>query len=135
MYPAPVIREDYLLRLIKDVADFVRRVMKMRVEQQDPQRALDQIAKGYEDLLGLPPGLADIIDAGTMASLLRTPERIRAAAALSREEGHAYAAMRDPFNATSRYRRAHRLLATAHEADPQPEDDAEIAELARLAGE
>ncbi len=127
-----MIREDYLLRLIRDFADFIKRVIRIRVDEQDPRRALDEIGRGYEELLGMPPGLADVIDARTMAGMLRSADRMRAAAALSREEGHAYRAMGDPLNAVARYRRAHTLYLEARALDPHQEDDANLLELSRL---
>ncbi|HTM21153.1 MAG TPA: hypothetical protein VL172_11610, partial [Kofleriaceae bacterium] len=110
-----------------------KRVMKIRVDENDPERALDEIGRGYEELLGMPPGLADRIDARTMAHMLRRPDKMRAAAALSVEEGHAYKALRDPLHAVARYRRAHELYLEARAIDPRDGDDAALLELSRLA--
>jgi len=128
-----MLREDYLMRLVKQVADFVKRVINTREVEGDNERARDEIQRGYEDLLGLPPGLSDRLDAATMATMLRDPDKMRAAAQLSWQEGHTYKAMRDPLAAFTRYRRAHELYLEARALDPQEQDDAAILELSRLA--
>ncbi len=128
-----MLREDFIIRLIKQVADFVKRVVNTREVEGDNERARDEIQRAYEDLLGLPPGLSDRLDAATMATMLRDPDKMRAAAQLSWQEGHTYKAMRDPVTAFARYRRAHELYLEARALDPQEQDDAAILELSRLA--
>jgi hypothetical protein len=126
-----MIREDYVMRLIQKVAAFVRRIVKGR-EDGDYEGALAEADQAYSDLLGMPPGLADRLDAATMASLLGRADRIRAGARLSWEEGHVYKAKGDPVTAFLRYRRAHELYLEARALDPQEEDDSAILELSRL---
>jgi hypothetical protein len=129
-----MLREDYVMRLIRDVGQFLRRVLKHR-DAGEHDRALQEAARGYEELLGMPPGLSDMVDAATLAELLREPDLIRAAARLSWEEGHVYKAKRDPLTAFSRYRRALELFLEARADDPEgprEEDDGAILELSRL---
>lgn len=128
-----MIREDYIMRLIRDLAEVVKRVIRAREQEGNARMALDEIARGYEELLGMPPGLSDLLDAATMTQMLRTADRLRAAAQLSWQEGHCYKSMRDPLTAFQRYRRAHELYLEARALDPQPDDEAAILELSRLA--
>ena len=124
-------REDYVMRLIRQVAEFVRRMVK-RSEDGDYDGALAEADRAYSDLLGMPPKLADRLDSATMASLLGTADRIRAGARLSWEEGHVYKARRDPLTAFKRYRRAHELYLEARAMDPREDDDSAILELSRM---
>jgi hypothetical protein len=126
-----MLREDYVMRLIRQVAEFVRAMVR-RADKGDYIGALEEADRAYADLFGMPPGLADRLDSATMASLLGTPERIRAAAKLSLHEGHIHKAMRDPLSAFKKYRRAHELYLEARAIDPQEDDDSTILELSRL---
>lgn len=119
------------MRLIRQVAEFVRAMVR-RADQGDYEGALAEADRAYGDLFGMPPGLADRLDSATMASLLDAPERIRAAAKLSLQEGHIHKAKRDPLSAFKKYRRAHELYLEARAIDPQEDDDSAILELSRL---
>jgi tetratricopeptide (TPR) repeat protein len=124
-------RDDYLMRQIKQLAEVLARMLKLRSEQQYDQ-ALAAADALYEEL-GIPRGLHDVVDSPTLASMLRTPEAMRAAAQLQVEEGQIYRAKGDPMTAFSKYRRATELLLEARALDPQPGDDAMLLELARHA--
>ena len=124
-------RDDYLIRQIKQLADVLARMLKLRTEQHYDQ-ALAAADALYEQL-GIPRGLHDVVDSPTLASMLRTPEAIRAAAHLQLEEGHIYKAMGDPMTAFSKYRRATELVLEARALEPQPDDDALLLELSRYA--
>jgi tetratricopeptide (TPR) repeat protein len=124
-------RDDYLIRQIKQLADVLARMLRLRNDKQYDQAiaAADEL---YEQL-GIPRGLHDVVDSPTLASMLRTPEAIRAAAHLQAEEGHIYRAKGDTMTAFSKYRRATELVLEARALEPRPEDDAMLLELARHA--
>jgi hypothetical protein len=126
-----VFREDFIIRLIKQLADFVARIAGYR-QAGEFERAQGEIERARDELLGFPPGLVDAIDTATIVSLLRHPDKLRAAARLFWEEGLVLRARRDPLTAAARFRRAFELYLEARAIDPQEEDTSAILELSRL---
>lgn len=126
-----MIREDYLLRQIKLVAEAIARMLKLRKEGQYDE-ALAVADQLYEEL-GIPRGLHEVVDTPTLASMLRTADAIRMAAQLQVEEGHIYKAKGDPVTAMLRYKRAHELMLEARALDPIATDETMLLELSRLA--
>lgn len=126
-----MLREDYIVRLIRELGAFVRRIAGLR-EEGALQKAMDEAGRGYEDLLGMPPGLSELLDSAGLAELLGQADKIRVAARLSWEEGHLYKAQGDPLAAFGRYRRALELYLEARALDPHEDDDAAILELSRI---
>ena len=122
------------MRLIRQVVEAVARMLKLRTGG-DPAAALRQ-AESIYDALGVPREVCDVVDTPTLAGMLRHPDKMRALARLSWEEGHAHKALGDPLTAFARYRRALELLlearALAPDGDRDEEDDASILELSRL---
>lgn len=128
---AAMIREDYIMRLIRQIAEAVARMIRRR-ESGDLEAALRD-ADALFDLLEIPRELCDVVDTPTLAGLLRDPERMRLAARVFWEEGHVVKAMGDPLGAFARYRRALELILEARAAGPEHPDDApSILELSRL---
>jgi tetratricopeptide (TPR) repeat protein len=126
-----MIREDFLLRQIKQFAEALARMLKLRTAGKYDE-ALAQADALYE-ALGIPRGLHDVVDTPTLASMLRTADAIRMAAQLQVEEGHIYKAKGDPVMAFTKYKRAHELMLEARALEPIPTDDTMLLELARLA--
>lgn len=127
-----MIREDYIIRMIKQLAAFLARIVRKR-EAGDYAGALAEAGKAWDDLVGQPPrDLVDLVDTPTLAEMLKEPARMRIAAQLLTEEGRAYAGKGDPAHAAVCYRRAWELYLEARVREPAPEDDAVISELARL---
>lgn len=126
-----MIRDDYLLRQIKLVAEALARMLKLRTARKYDE-ALAEADSLYEEL-GIPRGLHDVVDTPTLASMLRYAPNIRAAAQLHVEEGHIYKAKGDPITAFARYKRAHELMLEARALDPIESDETMLLELARLA--
>jgi hypothetical protein len=124
-------REDYIIRLIKQVVDFVARLAGLRLEGRYDE-AITEAGKGWDELIGHPRTLVDVTDSPTLASLLREPAKIRAAAQLLLEEGRAHEGKGDAAHAAVCYRRAFELTLEARAIEPSPDDGAAIAELARL---
>lgn len=127
-----MIREDYIIRMIKQLAAFLARIVRKR-EAGDYAGALAEAGKAWDDLVGQPPrDLVDLVDTPTLAEMLKEPARMRIAAQLLTEEGRAYAGKGDPAHGAVCYRRAWELYLEARVREPAPEDDAVISELARL---
>ncbi|HEU5058932.1 MAG TPA: hypothetical protein VFU21_20505 [Kofleriaceae bacterium] len=124
-------REDYIIRLIKQLADFVARIAGYR-QKGEFERAQAEIERARDELLGLPPGLIDVVDTPTLVGLLRHPDKMRGAARLFWEEGLVLRARRDPLTAAARFRRAFELYLEARAIDPSEDDTSAILELSRL---
>lgn len=125
-------RDDYIIRLIKQLAAVVARIVGKR-EAGDYAGALTEVGKAWDDLIGQPPReLLDVIDSHTFADMLKEPARIRAAARLLVEEGKAHAGKGNPAHATTCFRRAWELYLEARVIEPSDEDGAVMSELARL---
>ncbi len=126
-----MIRDDYLLRVIKQFAEALARMIRRR-EEGAYDEALQEADRLYEEL-GIPRDLIDVVDTPTLAAMLREADRMRVAAKLCWEEGHVYKAKGDPLTAFARYRRAHELFLEARAIAPTADDDAALFELSRLA--
>jgi hypothetical protein len=126
-----MLRDDYIIRLIKQLAHFLARIARKR-EAADYAGAIAEAGKAWDELIGHPRELADVLDTPTLAGILKEPARMRAAAHLLIEEGRAYASKGDPPHAMSCFRRAWELLLEARILEPSDEDHAPMAELARL---
>ena len=125
-------REDYIMRVIHQLADAIARVAGLNRKAEHDQ-ALAAADQAWGKLLDAPRALIDAVDTPTLAAMLREPAKLRAAAQLFHEEGHAFAGKGDPVHAQLRYRRAFELMLEARAIDPRPEDDGAIMELSRLA--
>jgi tetratricopeptide (TPR) repeat protein len=126
-----VIRDDYLMRLIKQLAEFVSRIAGYRRAGRLDD-AQDEAERAWSELFDIPRELALVLDTPTLAGMLREPERMRAAARLSWEEGRILTAQGDPLNAAGRYRRAFELYLEARAIAPSEEDDDAVLELSRV---
>jgi hypothetical protein len=126
-----MLRDDYIIRLIKQLGAFLARIAGKRTAG-DYEAALAETGKAWDELIGHPRELVDVVDSHTFAELLKQPERMRAAAQLLVEEGRAYGGKGDPAHAVVCYRRAWELYLEARIIEPSDEDDALLGELARL---
>jgi hypothetical protein len=81
-----MIERDYIMRLIAQLAAVLARIMGAK-NAKNYAEALQIAQSSYEQLLGLNGELVDQMDAGTLALLLGEKEKIKALAALLREEG------------------------------------------------
>lgn len=123
-------REDYIHRLIRQLADALAKLAGLR-KAGDYDTALDGCARTWDDLLEVPRELVDVTDTPTLAGMLREPDKIRAAAKILVEEGHALKGKGDPLTAAVRYRKALELFLEARALAPSPDDEAAILELGR----
>lgn len=124
-------RDDYLMRLIKQFADFIARAAGFN-RKGEHEKALQETQRAWAELLhDVPHELVDVVDTPTLASMLREPQRIRAAAQLLVEEGRAIRGKGDPATAAMRTKRAIELYLEARAIDPDPDDEIAIFELSR----
>jgi hypothetical protein len=124
-------REDYLMRLIHRLAEFVARVAGLN-RKGEHEQALAAAGQAWDELLDAPREVIASVDSATLATMLGDPAKIRIGAQLCHEEGLALEGKGDPVHAQLRYRRALELVLEARSRDRRPEDDAAILELSRL---
>ncbi|HUJ62892.1 MAG TPA: hypothetical protein VLX92_30525 [Kofleriaceae bacterium] len=126
-----MLREDYIHRMIRQLGEALARLAgrRGRGEYRD---AIDEAGRLWDELLGVPRALVEVVDSPSLAELLREPARIRAAAELLAEEARALAGSGDPVNAAVCYRRAFELMLEARALAPEPGDDATLLELSRF---
>jgi tetratricopeptide (TPR) repeat protein len=122
-------REDHIIRLIQQLVDAIARIAGLN-RRGDHDQALAEAEQAWGKLLDAPADLRDAVDTATLAEMLRYPEKMRVAARLLHEEGHALAGKGDPLHAAVRHRRAMELLLEARAIEPS--DDAMVMELSRL---
>lgn len=125
-----MIREDYIIRLVKQLAAALARIAGHRKREEHDQ-AHAAIARAWEELFDIPRPLVDRLDGPTLASLLDDPAKLRIAAQLLVEEARTFAATQDPVHALICNKRAFELYLEARAIDPQDSDDTAILELAR----
>src|SRR5262245_1440007 len=126
-----MLRDDYIIRLIKQLGQFLARMAGKR-KDEDFEGAIAEAGKAWDELIGHPRELLDVVDTPTLAAMLKEPARMRAAGQLLIEEGRAYAGKRDPVHAAVCYRRAWELYLEARLIEPSEDDHAVLGELARL---
>jgi hypothetical protein len=133
-------REDFLIRMIRQFAEALRRLMGQR-DRGEYDAALRTSGELFDDLTTLPRELTDAMDTASFARLLGSAEKIRAMAMLFWEEGRIYAGKGDPIVAHARHCRAHELFLEARALDragggagsAATDDDSAILELSRVA--
>jgi len=110
-------QEDYILRMVQQLAGAIARIAGLNRREQHDQ-ALAEAERAWGEVLGdIPPDLAASVDSRTLAGMLRQPARIRLAHEIVREQAHALAARGDTAGAARRARRALELLLEARDAE------------------
>jgi hypothetical protein len=125
-----VFRQDYLLRLIEQIAAALARMVGHN-RKREYEHAISEASHAWSDVLGVPREVVDVVDTPTLAGMLREPDKMRAAAQLLVEEARAVAGKGDPLGGGTRYRRALELVLEARAIDPTDADDAMVLELSR----
>ena len=125
-----MIREDYIIRMIRQFAEAIARLVRLR-EAGKLDEALSHSERLYDEL-GIPRDLVPVVDSPTLAEMLGRGDKIRTAAMVLWEEGHIYKAKGDPLTAFQCYRKAHELMLEARAKEPHPDDDNAILELSRI---
>ncbi len=81
-----MIERDYIMRMIAQLSAVIGRILFAK-NAQNYAEALQLAQNAYEQLLGLNGELVQQMDAATLSMLLGEKEKIKALAALLREEG------------------------------------------------
>jgi hypothetical protein len=124
-------REDYVIRLIKQLGDFLARIAGHR-KREHYDAAMSEAARAWDELLGVPRELVERVDTPTLAGLLHDDAAsYRIAAELLAEEARVLAARGDLPHAAVANRRALELFLEARAVDRTEADDAAILELSR----
>lgn len=122
-------RQDYILRLIEQLGDAVRRLAGMN-DRGEYGAALDALDEAWGKL-DVPRGLVDVVDTPTLAGMLRDARTMRLVAGLFVQESRAVAGRGDPLHAAVLTRRAYELLLEARALDPDGHDEGALLELSR----
>jgi hypothetical protein len=125
-----MLRDDYLMRLIQQVADFLARIAG-HDRKHDPEAAIEEASRAWDELLGVPRAVVEVTDSSTLADLLRDPAKIRAASQLLVAEARVTKGTGDLPGAAMLYRRALELVLEARALDPTDADEAMVFELSR----
>jgi len=72
-FPVPFTR-DYIMRMAERLAELAARILGLR-RAGKLDEAKEEAEQAYGELLGLPPGLIDVVDVATLASLVGAPEK------------------------------------------------------------
>src|SRR5215831_11728258 len=72
-FPVPFTR-DYIMRMAERLAELAARILGLRSAGKLDE-AKEEAEQAYGELLGLPPGLIDVVDVATLASLVGAPEK------------------------------------------------------------
>lgn len=102
-------REDYLLRLIRQVAEALRRLREALTAEAAPVEIERDAAAAISELLGPRHGLLSSLDPVSAASLIADPRRVELWASLIRVQGAARRRLGDEDGAQALDRRADAL--------------------------
>jgi hypothetical protein len=135
-----MIERDYLMRLMSQLAAVMAKILGAKnAKNYAEARRLAQNA--CEQLFGLNDELVKKMDAGTLALLLGEKEKIKALAALLREDGDILLLQDKPAEGRVQYEKAMALYQEARRASPDGDPDCEAAialleaRLAEIAGQ
>jgi hypothetical protein len=113
----PMYSEDYILRMVQQLAAAIARIAGLNQREQHDQ-ALADADRAWGELLGdIPPEIAGSVDSRTLAGMLRQPARIRLASQILGEQARALAGQGDAAGAARRARRALELLLEVRAAE------------------
>lgn len=125
-----MIERDYLMRMIAQLAAVLARILGAK-NAQNYAEALQIAQNAYGQLFGLNGELVDQMDAATLALLLGEKEKIKALAALLREEGDILLLQGNRSAGEAKYEKALGLYHEARRMQSNPDAECEkaIAEL------
>ncbi len=115
----PGIEQDYVMRMIAELAAFLRRVRDL-VRLGRAQDALDAIRDGCQALVGMDARVLELLDARTLFGQL-APGKAGAAAALFAAQGDAWDSLGEPERARGARRRALELYLEMQLAGAPPD--------------
>jgi hypothetical protein len=96
-----VIRDDLILRMVRQLAAAIARTVKLRDAGRD-EEALAEIDRAWGELVGLPPGLLDAISPEALQRLVGEGDKVRLVAELLRHEAELFERRGDPAKAARR---------------------------------
>lgn len=135
-----MIERDYLMRLLSQLAAVMAKILGAK-NAQDYAEARLLAQNACEQLFGLNGELIKKMDAGTLALLLGEKEKVKALAALLREEGEVLFLQGNSAEGGAQYEKALALYQEALRASSEGDADCEAAivaleaNLADMAGE
>lgn len=115
-----MIERDYIMRLVQQLAGVLMRIFKLKT-QEEYEHALEETHRAYQELLGMSPELMAAFDSAALAQLLGHHEKVKAAAALFREESELYRRTGDTTLAQARAQRACELYLEAIQRQTRPD--------------
>ena len=111
------IERDYILRLVRELAEVLARAMKLKAAKKDDEAA-EAIESGCATLFGIDWKALAWSDSASAAQLLKEPVRIRAYATLLEHRAQLHAGSGEAAEARSKYQHAHEMYCEAGK-DPE----------------
>jgi len=129
-----MLTRDYMMRIIQELAKLLKTALRLKDEKRFRQ-ALDEVGRGYRDLLAIDPGMLDAMDAASAAKVIGDVARVRVVVELVLAEADIAATMGDAQRASTRWRNALELLVEGIwlSADCTDDDLALLERVVRLA--
>jgi len=121
-----MIERDYLMRMIAQLSAVIARILFAK-NAQNYAEALQLAQNAYDQLLGLNGELVEQMDAATLSMLLGEKEKIKALAALLREEGEILCLQGSPANGKVKYEKALALFQEALRQSTSGDTECEAA--------
>ena len=121
-----MIERDYIMRMIAQLSAAIARILFAKKRRKYAE-ALQLAQNAYEQLLGLNDELVEQMDAATLAMLLGEKEKIKALAALLREEGEILHLQGNASDGNLKYEKALALFQEAGRRSTSKNDECEAA--------
>lgn len=121
----PVSDKDYVMRMVKQVAEMFARLLKL-VEKREYDQALRAMQAGYPGLLGLDYAPLNFADPRSAADLLGDRQRIKIFAQLLSKEAEIFALMDNAPRAATKREQAIKVWLEAFQRGA-PQDAASLA--------
>jgi len=117
-----MIERDYLMRMIAQLSAAITRILFAK-NAQNYAEALQLAQNAYDQLLGLNGELVEQMDAATLSMLLGEKEKIKALAALLREEGEILCLQGNASEGKAKYEKALALFQETRRQSAYKKDD------------
>ncbi len=121
-----MIERDYIMRMIAQLAAVLAKILGAK-NAKNYVEAWQIAQNAYQEVLGLNGELVEQMDAATLALLLGEKEKIKALAALLREEGSILLLQGKPAEGYVKYERALALYREAQRMQTNQDADCEAA--------
>jgi hypothetical protein len=124
-----MIRNDYIMRLIQQVAEAIARMLDA-AERGEVESAKNEAKEAYH-LVGVPPELMSRMDSHALAQFCGRAFKIRLLSQIAWKEAEILRSAGDPMNALNLQIKAVELLLEAQRMEPLSEDEANLQEMFR----